>query len=91
MSTTNQKLKTQEKKHLNTIKEKLFEKKMSIFIGTGFSKNANYWYPSWDELLEPLIIEMYEEDYLTWKSKNFKNEEENCSKFNSIKFLNLKK
>ena len=44
---------------MNEIKEKLDKNQMSLLIGAGFSKNANLKFPSWQELISDIIIELY--------------------------------
>lgn len=60
--------------YISKIIEHLDHKQMSAFIGAGFSKNANAKFPSWDELLENMILELYEDEYISYipiKTDNF--------------------
>lgn len=51
------------KDYVNQIKNHLRENRISAFIGAGFSKNANLKFPNWDELLENMILELFEDEY----------------------------
>lgn len=44
---------------INEIKKHLSEKRLSVIVGAGFSKNASDRFSSWKELLHDMIVEMY--------------------------------
>lgn len=44
---------------LRNLKKQLHNKKTSLLVGSGFSKNASLKFPSWDELLHDLTYELY--------------------------------
>lgn len=50
-------------KYLQELQEKLAFGKMSVMIGSGFSKNVSSAYPTWSELLNNLTIELYEKQF----------------------------
>lgn len=65
---------------IQEIIDKLYDNKMSVLVGAGFSKNASSKFPGWLELLEDMIVEqVYKEEFEEWKSKD--NKEENKSDF----------
>lgn len=47
---------------LAKLKEKYDNKRVSVMVGAGFSKNACDDYPSWNELLYDMTIELYQDD-----------------------------
>ncbi len=47
--------------YINKIRECIEDGNMSFIIGAGFSKNISDKFPLWDELLFPMITEMYPE------------------------------
>lgn len=60
---------------LAKLKEKYDQHRVSVMVGAGFSKNACGDYPSWNELLYDMTIELYQDDidaaylrYLSLKS-----------------------
>ncbi len=59
---------------LAKLKEKYDNKRVSVMVGAGFSKNACDDYPSWNELLYDMTIELYQDDidaaYLRYLSLN---------------------
>jgi hypothetical protein len=55
------------KKHIERIIEFLNARKMSVLVGAGFSKNVDSDFPSWNELLIPLVKELYKHDYSKYK------------------------
>lgn len=48
-----------DKSIIQEIEQKLHSRKMSLLVGAGFSKNANKDFPSWGELLNDMINELY--------------------------------
>lgn len=44
---------------IKEIRKKLNDGEMSLFVGSGFSKNANSKFPLWDELLADMIDSLY--------------------------------
>lgn len=48
--------------HLSKLREKYRQHRVSVMVGAGFSKNACTVYPSWDELLYDMVVELYQED-----------------------------
>jgi len=55
---------------IEEIKKRLDEGLMSVLVGSGFSKNAHFTFPNWDELLEPMIIvDIYVDEYNDYLSK----------------------
>lgn len=59
---------------LDKLKEKYNQHRVSVMVGAGFSKNACDDYPSWNELLYDMTIELYQDDidaaYLRYLSLN---------------------
>lgn len=60
---------------LNKLKDKYKQRRVSVMVGAGFSKNACDDYPSWNELLYDMTMELYQDDidaaylrYLSLKS-----------------------
>lgn len=49
----------QNNKNIKEIKKHIESGDLSLIIGAGFSKNISQQYPNWDELLRPMILEMY--------------------------------
>jgi len=49
--------------YVNKIKEALKGGKISVLVGAGFSKNVDLKFPSWDELLTPLVKDLYKDIY----------------------------
>lgn len=47
---------------LSVLKEKYQKHVVSVLVGAGFSKNACPAFPSWNELLYDMIVEMYQEE-----------------------------
>lgn len=47
---------------LAKLKEKYNQRRVSVMVGAGFSKNACDDYPSWNELLYDMTIELYQDD-----------------------------
>ena len=45
--------------YIQRIRHLINSKNLSFIIGAGFSKNMSTYFPSWSELLEPLVMEMY--------------------------------
>lgn len=60
---SNENKQTDSNVQIDTIKQLLYEKKMSILVGSGFSKNVNKKFPTWIELLKDMVLEMYEKEY----------------------------
>lgn len=56
--------------YIEQIKKHLSQKQISAFIGAGFSKNANVKFPNWDELLEDMILELFDDEYKLYNSNN---------------------
>ena len=50
-------------KNLKSLRTKLHSGKMSILVGSGFSKNASEKFPNWTELLQDLVIELYPREF----------------------------
>jgi|LSQX01.2.fsa_nt_gb hypothetical protein len=48
---------------LSDLKKAYCEGKLSALIGSGFSKNAHPSFPNWYELLKPIVIDFYSEEY----------------------------
>jgi hypothetical protein len=46
-------------KALKTLKKQLNRGKISVLLGSGFSKNVSSKFPNWSELLHDLVFEMY--------------------------------
>jgi len=79
---------------LENLKKELISGKMSVMIGAGFSKNAKKEFPSWDELLYDMVLELYEDEieekyfrYLNYRNKQNNEEEISKEKFeeNAVK------
>lgn len=49
-------------KALKTLKKQLTRGKISVLIGSGFSKNVSSKFPNWSELLHDLVFEMYKNE-----------------------------
>lgn len=47
---------------LSKLKEKYQQHRVSVMVGAGFSKNACSKYPSWNQLLYDMVIELYQDD-----------------------------
>ncbi|MDY0017277.1 MAG: SIR2 family protein [Candidatus Delongbacteria bacterium] len=60
------------KKDIEKIKDVLSknETDMSVLVGTGFSKNANAKFPTWEELLRDVIIETFKSEMPFAHTKN---------------------
>ena len=56
---------------IGTLKAKYQAGQVSVIVGAGFSRNACQGYPTWNELLEDMVIEMYRDEiekaYLRYK------------------------
>ena len=52
-------MKYDNEKVIKELKKLLLEKKLSVIIGAGFSKNASSLFLNWKELLKDMIVEMY--------------------------------
>lgn len=52
-------MKYDNEKVIRDLKKLLSEKKLSVIIGAGFSKNASSQFLNWKELLSDMIVEMY--------------------------------
>ena len=48
--------------HLSRLRDKYGQHRVSVMVGAGFSKNACTIYPSWNELLYDMVVELYQED-----------------------------
>ena len=48
--------------HLSKLREKYGQHRVSVMVGAGFSKNACKDYPSWNELLYDMVVELYQDD-----------------------------
>lgn len=55
------------KSEIELIKEKLHNNSLSVLVGGGFSKNANKSFPSWIELLEDMIFEMFADEFIEYQ------------------------
>lgn len=59
---------------LAKLKEKYQDRQVSVLVGAGFSKNACKDYPSWDDLLEDMAVELYKDEiekaFLHYKELN---------------------
>lgn len=59
---------------LKKLKEQHDKRAVSVLVGAGFSKNAIWKYPGWDELLRDLVQDVYgrqiEERYRQYRSGN---------------------
>ncbi|KAA6329562.1 hypothetical protein EZS27_021644 [termite gut metagenome] len=56
------------KEQLQALKSKLHSHKMSVLVGSGFSKNVDKdKFLSWDELLKDMVLYLYEDDILKKK------------------------
>ena len=53
---------SEEIKQLKILKEKLRNRKMSVLIGAGFSKNVSKHFLSWPELLFDMALELYQSE-----------------------------
>ena len=51
-------------KHLSKLREKYRQHRVSVMVGAGFSKNACEDYPSWNELLYDMVVELYYDDII---------------------------
>lgn len=51
--------------HLSKLREKYGQHRVSVMVGAGFSKNACTVYPSWNELLYDMVVELYQDDIST--------------------------
>ncbi|SKC54659.1 SIR2-like domain-containing protein [Bacteroidales bacterium WCE2008] len=52
-------------KHLSKLKDLYRNKRVSVLVGAGFSKNACSEYPSWNELLYDMVVELYPDEIET--------------------------
>jgi hypothetical protein len=50
------------KKHLDELRSKLVGRSMSLMVGSGFSKNVSNLFPTWNELLQDLVFEMFRDE-----------------------------
>lgn len=48
---------------LKQLKDEYAKKNVSVLVGAGFSKNAIPSFPSWDELLLPIVKELYSDEF----------------------------
>src|SRR6185312_5462820 len=55
---------------LNILKKKLAAEQMSLLVGSGFSKNVSPKFPTWDELLFDLAVDLYKEEIETAFSRH---------------------
>jgi len=73
---------------LKLLKEQYDKRTISVLIGSGFSKNALPYYPTWNELLKKLVMDLYgrkiKEDYSLQK-RLFKHKTEAYKDFEQHK------
>ncbi|MGE9310426.1 SIR2 family protein [Niabella sp. CJ426] len=48
--------------NLQALRNKLANRKMSLLVGAGFSKNVSAKFPDWIQLLQDLVYELYEDE-----------------------------